>query len=180
MPSELVWLLSKGNVAEVLEAYRPRTSAIAAMTRRWIYRTVVPGWIRLGISASQSIKLMRHYGVGFRRQDMLKTYKDIKAKEGKRAALNALLPDALPTPDMFSVSPNLMPTTYRFVLKMERVNPVTGKLEQRHISVYSNKLFSSSQFDQNIDLIMSIQKYGSEDTGYNVISIEEAYKNPVY
>lgn len=120
--------------------------AIIGKLARVAAHALLPQFVRMGISANESLRQFKRMGYAMRRTDFLAEYRNVAGVARARPYMSALTRNVRPDPlklagrDMFDAP------SYKLRGKAFFVNKTTGEVHEQWVTLYDNYLRSKNEY----------------------------------
>lgn len=146
---------------------------------RGLARNLFPGFYELGISANKALEQLKGAGLGYRRTDFLKDYREGFVAWGKSTYVSKIPEGNVPKEDSLSSQYHGTPDRYSFVFKATGVDAKTGDDRERYFFYHRNSLDTKANMEADAGEWAGEQggSYGFE---IEDVSLIEGYVNPAW
>jgi len=135
---------------------------MALSTMRGLSRRFIPEMLKAGMSATAGLKLLRSEGMGYRRTDFLKDFRDFSGLAMKRDPLRAISKKYRPTEATIQRVDLKQKKKFYYNYKIEGVNLYTNKMEETWITVASDDILTMEEAEAEAERLCDIYKIDIE------------------
>ena len=133
-----------------------------------------------GIGANKTLDALSAVGLGIRRTDGLKQYAAYAAIPQKTELLKYVRKEYRPSQRLFTEQPGFMTRDYRYTIKYQTVNKITGVVEDRHTRVISDLPMTIGAVEGQAETVTGEAEYwlGEEVIEWSIAEAEHAAGEP--
>lgn len=143
---------------------------------RGLARNLFPGFYERGISANQALRELQAAGLGYRRQDFLRDFRQGSGRYAQETRVKFVGPTNIPGEGILQPQYHGVPDRYSFVYKASGRDLETGEVRDQYFFQHRTSLDTKANMENNAYDWMSSQasQYGFEIEN---ISLVEGYIN---
>lgn len=121
---------------------------MAVMAMRGLARRFIPEMLRLGMTTTAGLSLLRGEGMGYRRTDFLADWRQFAGIERKRDPLRAIPKKYRPTADTIERTDYTQRKKFNYNYKVEGYDIITQKDTESWITVASDDILTMAEAEE--------------------------------
>lgn len=121
--------------------------------------SLLPGFIEEGITANDSLSILKDNGLGIGRSEFLSLYREVLGLEEQENRIRYVPGNRVPSEDIFSIAELPLEADYRYIFKYTFINRQTGNLENSYLGMDMNILASVNVLE-DLGQQTAQEKYG--------------------
>lgn len=145
---------------------------------RNLARSLFAGFVSEGLSANQALSILREKGLGYRRQDFLRDYREFKGIFESRSSIKYVGEDKIPSDALFEDRYFGVPDHYAYLYKWKGVDAKTGEVLEGYAYYFSNFKGKKGEIEEHI--AQGVTKSSSYELETFEFKVYEAFKNPYW
>jgi len=149
--------------------------AIIGGIARMAARTLLPQYIRLGLTANASLRAYKRLGYGMRRQTFLNWYRETANLDRARPIVISLHRDTLFKHEHMGAYGFGNDQKYRIWGKTYVQNKTTGEITSQYVSMYDDELRDKDGYETEF-----MKQFGDELEDYDVELVGMSFTNASY
>lgn len=138
---------------------------------RGIGRTYLAGLVDKGLSANKSLKLLRSAGLGYRRQDFLRDFKEWRRLGELKETFKYIPKSRKPTMGTITKTEESLTKEYSYIFDIKGKDSLTGRDKIIHWRHSTDDLVTLSEAEDVVDQYMQENKYKQDITAYTINTI---------
>ena len=138
---------------------------------RGMGRTYLAGLVDRGLSANASLKLLRMAGLGYRRQDFLRDYKEWRRLGELKETFKYIPKSKKPTVGTITRTEESLTKEYSYIFDVKGKDSLTGRDKIIHWRHSTDDLITLAEAEDIIDQYMEENKYKQDITAYTINTI---------
>ena len=131
---------------------------MAILKMRSLSRRFIPEMLKIGMSATAGYNLLYDEGMGYRKTDFLKDFRDFSGLAMKRDPLRAIPKKYRPTEATIQRVDIKQTRKFYYNYKVEGVNLYTNKMEDTWITVASDDILTMEEAEAEAERLCEIYK----------------------
>lgn len=135
---------------------------MAVLAMRGLARRFIPEMLRLGMSATAGLNLLRAEGMGYRRTDFLKDFRDLAGVERKRDPLRAIPKKYRPTEATIQRTDFEQRKKFNYNYKIEGYDIITQEETETFITVASDDILTMEEAEREAERLADKYKLDIE------------------
>lgn len=124
---------------------------MAAIAMRGLARRFIPEMLRLGMTATAGLNLLRSEGMGYRRTDFLSDFREFAGTERKRDPLRAIPKKYRPTEATIQRTEFRQISKFNYNYKLTGYDPVLDQEVEELLTVASDDILTMEEADEAVE-----------------------------